>query len=148
MDLNIFDVLDELEDMIDGSKRILGKVLVNEEELLESIDKVRALLPEEIHQAKWMSRERERILQEAHQESERIIADTREESKRLADDSEIVRQAKESAEEIISQSKRLSKEIKSGAADYADDILNSLEMSLNQNLSIVGQARDDLEQMK
>lgn len=57
MDLNIFNVLDELEDMIDNSKRVLGKVLINEEALLEYVDKIRTLLPEEIHQAKWLSKE-------------------------------------------------------------------------------------------
>ena len=91
MDLNIFNVLDELEDMIDNSKRVLGKVLINEEALLEYIDKIRTLLPEEIHQAKWLSKERERLLQDAHQESERILAETQEEVKRMSDESEVAR---------------------------------------------------------
>lgn len=148
MDLNIFNVLDELEDMIDNSKRVLGKVLINEEALLEYIDKIRTLLPEEIHQAKWLSKERERLIQDAHQESERILVDTREEVKRISDESEVVRLAKESAEEIIAQSKRLAKEIKSGAAEYADDILDKLENNLSQSLTVIGQARDELNQMK
>ena len=148
MDLNIFNVLDELEDMIDNSKRVLGKVLINEEALLEYIDKIRTLLPEEIHQAKWLSKERERLIQDAHQESERILVDTREEVKRISDESEVVRLAKESADEIIAQSKRLAKEIKSGAAEYADDILDKLENNLSQSLTVIGQARDELNQMK
>ena len=148
MDLNIFNVLDELDDMIDNSKRVLGKVLINEEALLEYIDKIRTLLPEEIHQAKWLSKERERLLQDAHQESERILAETQEEVKRMSDESEVARLAQESAEEIIAQAKRLSMEIKSGAADYADDILNRLENNISQSLTVISQARDELNQMK
>lgn len=148
MDLNIFNVLDELEDMIDNSKRVLGKVLINEEALLEYVDKIRTLLPEEIHQAKWLSKERERLIQEAHQESERILATTQEDVKRISDESEIARMAKESAEEIIAQAKRLAKEIKNGATDYADDILGRLESNISQSLLVIGQARDELNQMK
>jgi len=148
MDLNIFDVLDELEDMIQGSKRVLGKVLIDEEALLEYIDKFRTLLPEEIHQAKWLSKERERLIQEAHQESERILSDVREEVKRISDESEVVRLAKESAEEIIAQSKRLAKEIKSGAADYAGEILDRLDNNLSQSLTAISQAKEELNQMK
>jgi vacuolar-type H+-ATPase subunit H len=148
MDLNVFNVLDELEDMIQNSKRVLGKVLVEEESLLEYLDKLRTLLPEEIHQAKWLSKERERLIQEAHQESERILTNVQEEARRKADESEVVRQAKESAEEIIAQSKRLAKEIKSGAAQYADDILLKLEDNISQSLTIINQARNELNEMK
>lgn len=148
MDLNVFNVLDELEDMIQNSKRVLGKVLVEEEALLEYLDKLRTLLPEEIHQAKWLSKERERLIQEAHQESERILTNVQEEARRKADESEVARQAKESAEEIINQSKRLAKEIKSGAAQYADDILLKLEGNISQSLTIINQARDELNEMK
>ena len=62
MDLNIFNVLDELEDMMQNSKRVLGKVLLDEEALLEYLDKLRTLLPEEVHQAKWLSKERDRLI--------------------------------------------------------------------------------------
>ncbi|HBG22390.1 MAG TPA: ATPase, partial [Peptococcaceae bacterium] len=101
MDLNIFNVLDEMEDMVQNSKRVMGKVLINEEALLEYLDKLRTLLPEEIHQAKWLSKERERLIQEAHDESERILTNVQEEARRRVDDSEVAKQAKESAEEII-----------------------------------------------
>jgi len=148
MDLNIFNVLDELEDMVQSSKKVLGKVLVDEEALLEYIDKLRTLLPEEVHQAKWLNKERERMLQEAQQQAERILSDAQAEVKRLADESEVAKQARESAEEIIAQAKSLAKEIKVGATEYADEILCKLEKNISQSLSVIGQAREELSKMK
>ncbi len=148
MDLNIFNVLDELEDMVQNSKRVLGKVLLDEEVLLEYIDKLRTLLPEEVHQAKWLSKERDRLIQDAHQEAERILSDVQAEVKRMADESEVSKQAKENAEEIIAQAKRLSKEIRNGATEYADEILSKLENNIGQSLTVIGQAREELNKMK
>lgn len=76
------------------------------------------------------------------------MTNVQEEARRKADESEVVRQAKESAEEIIAQSKRLAKEIKSGAAQYADDILLKLEDNISQSLTIINQARNELNEMK
>lgn len=146
--MNVFHVLDDFEDLIQNSKKVLGKVLIGEEVLLEYIDRIRTLLPEEIHQAKWLSKERERLIQDAHQEAERILSEVREEIERLTDESELAKQAKESAEEIIAQAKRVAREIKSGAADFADEILGQLETSLNKSISIIGKAREELNQSK
>lgn len=148
MEMNVFHVLDDFEDLIQNSKKVLGKVLIGEEVLLEYIDRIRTLLPEEIHQAKWLSKERERLIQDAHQEAERILSEVREEIERLTDESELAKQAKESAEEIIAQAKRVAREIKSGAADFADEILGQLETSLNKSISIIGKAREELNQSK
>lgn len=148
MDMKVLNVLDDLEDLIQNSKKVLGKVLIGEEVLLDYIDRIRTLLPEEVHQAKWLSKERERLIQEAQQEAERILSNAREEVKRITDESELTRQAKESAEEIIAQAKRVAREIKSGAADFADEILGQLETSLNKSISIIGKAREELHQSK
>ncbi|MDR9757459.1 MAG: ATPase [Thermacetogeniaceae bacterium] len=148
MDLNIFNVLDELEDMVQSSKKVLGKVLLDEEALLDYVDKLRTLLPEEVHQAKWLNKERDRMLQEAHQEAERILSDAQAEVKRLADESEVAKLARENAEEIIAQAKSLAKEIKDGATEYADEILCKLEKNISQSLSVIGQAREELSKMK
>lgn len=77
-----------------------------------------------------------------------MLSEAREEVKRLTDESELTRQAKESAEEIIAQAKRVAREIKSGAADFADEILGQLEASLNKSMSIIGKAREELHQSK
>jgi cell division septum initiation protein DivIVA len=148
MDLNVFNLLDALEDEVESSKKVLGKVLISEDVLLDYLDRIRTLLPEEIQQAKWLSKERERLINEANQEAERIIVEAREEAKRITDESELTKQAQEAAEEIISQAKRVAREIKGGANEFADDILSQMEDNLNKSIIIITNARKELKQMK
>ena len=76
------------------------------------------------------------------------MSDVQAEVKRMADESEVAKQAKENAEEIIAQAKRLAKEIKNGATEYADEILRKLENNISQSLTVIGQAREELNKMK
>lgn len=148
--MNIFKILDDFEEMIKNSKRvpITGKVIVSEEAVLDFLDKIRTALPDELHQAKWLSKEKERVIQEAKEEAERILSEARQQASRMIEESELVRQAQATSEEIIAQAKRLAKEIKNGATVYADEILQKLENSIDQNLSVIRRARQELSQMK
>lgn len=148
--MDIFIILDELEELVRNGKKvpITGKVMLSEEVMLDFLDRIRTILPEEMHQAKWLSKERERVIQEAREEAERIIGEAREQVSRLISESELVRQAQTASEEIVTQAKRLAKEIKNGATEYADEILSQLENSINQNLLVIRKAREELNHMK
>ena len=65
--MDIFEMLDELEEIIETGSKIplTGKVVVDAEELLDCLDQIRSVLPEEIRQARWVAKERERMLSEA-----------------------------------------------------------------------------------
>ncbi len=148
--MDIFKILDELEELVKNSKKvpITGKVMLSEEVILDFLDRLRTILPNEIHQAKCLTKEMERVIQEAREEAERIIGEAREQANHLVSESELVRQAQTASEEIITQAKRLAKEIKSGATEYADEILRQLENSIDQNLSVIRKAREELNHMK
>lgn len=148
--MDIFKILDEFEELVKNSKRvpITGKVMVSEDVILDFLDQIRSVLPDEIHQAKLLNKERERVIQEAREEAERIIAEAHQQANRMINESDLVRQAQAASEEIITQAKRLAKEIKSGATEYADEILRKLESSIDQNLSVIRKAREELNQMK
>ncbi|GAW91402.1 ATPase [Calderihabitans maritimus] len=148
--MDVFKLLDQLENMIENSTRIpmTGKILLMAEEVLEVIDNIRAALPEELRQARWISKERERVLQQAQEEAQRIIEEAKKEIEKMANESEVTRQANAQAEEIINQAKNVAREIKIGAADYADDILNNLELNLEKALTIIRKGRQELQSSK
>ena len=52
---------------------LLGKSLVDPEELLEVLEKIRVCLPDEVHEAQWVVNEKERFA-EANEEARRIPA--------------------------------------------------------------------------
>jgi cell division septum initiation protein DivIVA len=118
------------------------------EELLDCLDQIRSVLPEEIRQARWVAKERERMLSEAEKEAQLILEKAKERVEQLADESEIARVAKEKAEEIINKAQDLGMEIREGSNIYADQLLDQLEKSLDKALASIREGREELHGMK
>src|ERR687898_519604 len=64
---------------------------------------------------------------------------------RLISEEEIVKQAERQADEIIEDARAREREIRLGAEDYADDILNTLEVNLTKFIAAVQRGRDRLQ---
>ena len=57
---------------------------------------------------------------------------------------EITKQAERAAEDIIEDARAREREIRLGAEDYADEILNTLEVNLSKFIAAVQRGRDRL----
>jgi cell division septum initiation protein DivIVA len=148
--VDLLSVLNDLEEVIENSSKIplTKKILVDEERVLDLLDRVRTTLPEEIRQAKWILQEREKVLVDSQKEAARILEDAQRQVVIKADDSEVARQAKSVAEEIVSKAEVVAREIREGARSYADDILKNLEDSLGKITEQIQGGRDQLKTMK
>ncbi|ACX51289.1 hypothetical protein Adeg_0114 [Ammonifex degensii KC4] len=148
--MEFLDLLNELEELIAQSSRIplTRKVIVDEDKVLDLLDKLRSILPEELRRAKWLVEEREKVLEDARKEAERIISAAQEEIARRAEESEIVRQAKERAEAVVGKAEEIAREIKIRAREYADEVLAQLEERLNRVLKEIQEGRSELRGMK
>jgi cell division septum initiation protein DivIVA len=148
--MDVFEMLDEMEDIIESSSRIplMGKVMVDAEELLDCIDQIRSVLPEEIRQARWIAKERERMLADAQQEAEQTIKKTHAQIEQMALENEIVKIAEQKAQEILSRAKVLEEEMREGATNYADQVLEQLEQNLHKALASIREGRNELQGMK
>ncbi len=64
--MEIFNVLNELEELVEASIKVplTRRVMVDEDRLLDYLDRIRTSLPEEIRQAKWVIQEREKVMSE------------------------------------------------------------------------------------
>jgi vacuolar-type H+-ATPase subunit H len=102
---------------------------------------MRATIPEEIKQARWIVKERQEMLAEAKREAERIIKEARDQQARLISDEEVYKQAERGAEEIIEDARETERQIRLGAEDYADEILSTLEVNLEKFLAAVQRGR-------
>ncbi|ACV62054.1 hypothetical protein Dtox_1169 [Desulfofarcimen acetoxidans DSM 771] len=148
--MELFNVLNELEELIESSTKIpfSRKVLVDEEKVLDYLDRIRAVLPEEVRQAKWVVQEREKVLSDTKKEASKLIENAQKQVMQQADESEIVQQSRIIAEEIVEQSKMVSQEMREGARIYADDILKGLEDNLGKLLNEIQQGRLELQGIK
>ena len=145
--MDVLVLIDKLDDVVHNARPVplTDQVRVDREEIYDLLDQMRATIPEEIKQARWIVKERQEMLAEAKRESERIIREAREEQIRLTAEEEIVKQAERQAEEIIEDARAREREIRLGAEDYADDILNTLEVNLTKFIAAVQRGRDRLQ---
>ncbi len=145
--MDVLAILEQIEGMISNSARVplTDKVIISENEVLRMIDELHAALPDELEQANWIVRERDKVLKEAQAEAERIREDTRSQVARMADEHEITRLANEQANEIINQAKRVAKEIRTGANEYADGLLLKSQEQMEAVTAAIRNARKEIE---
>ena len=137
--MEIFTLLENIEDILEKSKGVpfSNKVLVDKEEILEIISELRLKLPEELKQAKWIKEERQRILVEAQKEADDIVKEAENRIISMIDEHEITKKAYEKKAEIIETANEMSREISKGTKDYADNVLNGIEVALQEALKII-----------
>jgi len=71
--------------------------------------------------------------------------DARERQERLVGEEEITKQAERAAEDIVEDARAREREIRLGAEDYADEILNTLEVNLSKFIAAVQRGRERLQ---
>ena len=144
--MDVLVLIDKLDDLVHNAKSVpmTDQVRVDKEEIYDILDQMRATIPEEIKQARWIVKERQEMLAEAKREAERIVKEARERQEKLISQEEITKQAERAADEIVEEARGREREIRLGAEDYADEILNTLEVNLQKFLAAVQRGRDRL----
>src|ERR1041384_7119318 len=101
--MDVLVLIDKLDDLVHNAKPVplTDQVRVDKEEIYDILDQMRATIPEEIKQARWIVKERQEMLAEAKREAERIVKEARERQTQLVSQQEVTRQAERAAEEII-----------------------------------------------
>ena len=144
--MDVLVLIDKLDDLVHNAKAVplTDQVRIDREEIYEILDQMRATIPEEIKQARWIVKERQEMLAEAKRECDRLLGEAREQQARLISDEEVTKQAERAADEIVEDARTREREIRLGAEDYADEILNTLEVNLQKFLAAVQRGRDRL----
>ena len=101
---------------------LTDQVRIDREEIYDILDQMRATIPEEIKQARWIVKERQEMLAEAKRECDRILGEAREQAARDASQTEIVKMAERQAQDIIEESRRTAREMRLEMEDWADSI--------------------------
>ena len=145
--MDVLVLIDKLDDLIHNARSVplTDSVMIDREEIYDILDQMRATIPEEIKQARWIVKERQEMLAEAKREAERIVKEARERQAQLVSEQEVTKQAERAAEDIIEDARGREREIRLGAEDYADEMLANLEVNLGKLLTSVQRGRDRLQ---
>ena len=133
MDMDIMEIIDMMEETIEKASAVplTGKVMIDKDELLDYIQEIRLVYPDEMKEAKWVKEERQRILSEAEHRAETIQKNAEETQMQLIDEHEITKCAYEQANELVNEAQKRAMEIKTDTDQYVDDILNDAEHRLD-----------------
>ncbi|HHT37227.1 MAG: ATPase [Candidatus Wallacebacter cryptica] len=145
--INLIILLDKLEDIIDNAPEIplTGRVLLDSDELLELIEKIRNAVPEEVKRAEMVSTEKDRVISEGQQRAERIIAQAKEQAARMLKESEIYRQAQQEAKQILAEAHQRAQELIKGSEEYAFNVLSELHETLDKTIKVVARGQEELQ---
>jgi vacuolar-type H+-ATPase subunit H len=146
--MEIYRILDELEAELEDCARIplTNKIVIQDEAIFKHIDRLRAILPEDIRQAQWIKKERQRILDDAELEAEKIIENAKEKVKELASESEIQKIAEQNSQEILKRAKAQALEITQGAFNYADEVMSQIQAHLEKHSAVLKEGRQQIKQ--
>lgn len=144
--VNLMLLLEQLENLIEDSPRVplTGKSLIATDDLYDILDQLRVSLPEEVKRAEWVSKEKERLLDEGRAEAQKMVEQAKEYIQNVIDESEILRLAKEEAAAVVETAQEEADRIAQGASDYGQEVLATLEVQLERVLETVRRGQAEL----
>lgn len=129
-------LLIRMEEAVSTARSVLfsDNCMVDREEMLLLLSMIREGLPSELKQARWLLQQNKQLIAEARKEAENIMRETESRMARMVDEHEITQQARQQAAEILENAEQNSRQIRSGAMDYAKNILGTVEEDLTEML--------------
>ncbi len=147
----------ELQDTVDDlmvhlheakSVPLSGNVLVDRDQFLGMLEKLRADLPDELRAARWMVREREAFIQRTNEKAREIIDKARAEADELVSDSNITKEAVEEANILVRRAEGEARRLRLESEDEIEKKLQDVEGLLSRLLAEVQAARSELHQAR
>ncbi|MGH2705278.1 MAG: hypothetical protein ACRDJ4_09330 [Actinomycetota bacterium] len=144
--MDLFGELDQVMGQIAGAKPVpfSASAMINKKEILQRLERIRTLAPDELREARSMMRERTEVLAKAQGEADAIRAGARDERDRMVARTEIVNAASREAEKIIEEARGKAREIRMEAEEYVDAKLANFEVVLQKTLAAVAKGRESL----
>ena len=149
-------MIDKLEELVEKSRQLFNTAFVNTDEFFTLTGKVRASLPEDMKSAARITRDADRVINDAKEqvaqmtdqakaEAANIVEASKVEAARMVDASEIKQMATSQAKEIVASAEEEARGVKGGADEYAREVLSDLEGFVAKVLSTIQRGRDKLD---
>ena len=132
--MDIFALIERLEALVNTGQRVpfVNKIMLDEQECLDVIARLRMSVPDEVRQARRMLQERSRIPEQARLEAERIVAIAHEQAEEVLSEHGLTRAAEANAGRILEEAEEQASEIQRESDAYAVRSLTDLRTRLEQ----------------
>jgi F0F1-type ATP synthase membrane subunit b/b' len=140
------DKLVELEELVAEapSLPLSASIRLNRADVDALVGEIRAAVPDEVKQARWVVKERDDVIARARAEADRLLSDAQQERGELVGGTEVVRAAQTEAERIVAEAKEDARRLRLEADDYVDAQLAKFEILLQKTLATVERGRENL----
>ena len=137
--MDILQLIDRLEELFNDAKAVpfTHNVVVDEDRMLEIIDQMRIVIPDEVKKAQQVLSQRDRVMAQAQEEADRTLVLAREKAEQVAAKDNIVVEANRRAEAIVNQARADAEATRRDADDYVVDTLVQLQDNLEKVLNQV-----------
>lgn len=138
--------LAQLEEMLAEAKPVplSSSIMLNRAEVDGLVGEIRTAVPEEVKQARWVTKERADVLANARAEADTILDNARKERENLLSSTEIVAAARTEADRIRAEAREDARRLRLEADDYVDAQLAKFEILLQKTLATVERGRENL----
>ena len=146
----IQDLVSEMIMAISEAKNIpaSGKVIVDREQMLQTLAVIEDRLPEEMRAARWMVREREVFVARTNERVRDLVQRARQKADQMVSDTNIIAEATEEANILVRRAEDRAHRIRLEAEDYVEDRLERLETLLARVLDQIRSMRTELRQTR
>lgn len=96
-----------------------GRLLVDEERILDIIDRMRVAIPEELKQARRVIQEQDRLLEDAHARVQQVL-----------EERGLLAAVEAEHERLLREAEREAAQVRAGADEYARQVLEELDARL------------------
>lgn len=146
MDMDLMEIIDMLEETIEKATAVplTRKVMVDKDEILDYLQEMRLIYPDELKEAKWVKSQKDKILSEAETRAANIQKNAEETQMQLIDEHEITRCAYEQANELVRNASEQAMDIKTDCDQYVEELLNDAEARLDMLLRKIREDREEI----
>ena len=147
---DILDIVDDLMVHLHEAKTmpLSSSALVDRDDFLAMLEKLRASLPDELRAARWMVREREAFIARTNEKAREIIDKARAEADELVSDSSILTEAVEEANLLVRRAEGEARRFRLETEDDIEKKLQRVEKLLIEIMAQVQTARNELHQAR
>ena len=139
---HIEDIISALYDMIQDAKALpLGadKCILERDKLLDMLDEIIALLPNELKQSRTIVDSRNELISQARREAEGIVRQAQKKADELVSQEAIYQEARRQCQEMYNKTQARIADLRKASNEYMDDALRRTEEAIAQSL---GEVRD------
>lgn len=121
-------MIDELEERLAEGRRVpfSSRLMIDEERMLDIIDRMRVAFPEELKHARRIIQERDRLLAEAQERVQQVL-----------EEQGLLVAVEQERQHLLQQVEQEASQVRTGADEYARQVLEDLHERLEQALTHV-----------